>query len=74
MISNLEQVGFFKAIKTDIVAYVYIGEKTQANFLCVTVLPAKSDSDVVFCSQLFSQNINVYTLLELMRIDWSLVY
>ena len=61
MISNLEQVGFFKAIKTDIGAYVYIAEKTQANFLCVTVLLAKSDSDVVFCSQLFSK-ILTYTL------------
>ena len=38
-----------------------------------TVLPAKSDSDVVFCLQLL-KTINLYTPLELMRIDRSLVY
>ena len=38
-----------------------------------TVLPAKSDIDVVFCLQLLS-NINLYTPLELMRIGRSLVY
>ena len=26
-----------------------------------TVLPAKSDSDVMFCLQLYKQNINLYT-------------
>ena len=46
---------------TDIGAYVFIAEKAQANFLCVTVLSAKSDSDVVFCSQLLSK-ISTYTL------------
>ena len=36
-----------------------------------TVLPAKSDSDVIFCLQLLS---NLYTPLELTRIDRSLLY
>ena len=38
-----------------------------------TVVPAKSDSDVILCLQLLSKN-NLYTLLDLMRIDRSLVY
>ena len=37
-----------------------------------TVLPAKSDSDVVFCLQLLSKTLT-YTL-HLMRIDRSLMY
>ena len=39
-----------------------------------TVLPAKSDSDVMVCLQLLSKNINLYTPLELTRIDISLMY
>ena len=38
-----------------------------------TVLPAKSDSDVMFVYN-NKQNINLYTPLELMGIDRSLVY
>ena len=40
----------------------------------LTVLPAKSDSDVAFCLHLWSNNINLYTPLELMWIDRSDVY
>ena len=39
----------------------------------LTVLPAKSDSDMVFCLQLLSKT-NLYTPLELTRMDRSLVY
>ena len=39
-----------------------------------TVVPTKSDSDVIFSVQLLSKNINVYTSLELTRLDRSLVY
>ena len=41
----------------------------------LTVVPTQSDSDVIFCLQLLSiKNINLYTPLELTRIDRSLVY
>ena len=40
----------------------------------LTVVPAKSDSDVVFGLQLLSKNINFYSSLELMWINRSLVY
>ena len=38
-----------------------------------TFVPAKSDRDVILCLQLLSKN-NLYTLLDVTRIDRSLVY
>ena len=38
-----------------------------------TVVPTKSDSDVLLCLQLLSKN-NLYSRFELTRIDSSLVY
>ena len=38
-----------------------------------TVVPTKSDSDVILCLQLLSKN-NVYTPLDLTLIDISLLY
>ena len=46
---------------------------TTNNALFATVVPTKSDSDVIFCLKLLSVNINLYTPLELTRIDRSLV-
>ena len=39
-----------------------------------TVVPTKSDSDVIFCLQLLSKNINLYTPLALTRIYRSVVF
>ena len=39
-----------------------------------TVMPTKSDSDIMPCLQLPSKNINLYTAPEPMRINRSLVY
>ena len=39
-----------------------------------TVVPTKSDSDVIFCLQLLRKITNLYTPLDLARIDRSLVY
>ena len=39
-----------------------------------TVLPLKSDSGVILGIQFAKLNTNVYTSLELVRIDRSLVY
>ena len=39
-----------------------------------TVVPTKSDSDVVLCLQLLRKNINLYTPPELTRINRLLVY
>ena len=41
--------------------------------LSLTVVPTKSDSDVILCLELL-KNTKVYTSLELTRIDISLVY
>ena len=38
-----------------------------------TVMPTKSDSDLILCLKLQSKN-NLYTPLDLTRIDRSLVY
>ena len=49
-------------------------ENHEAGFLRnTTVVPTKSDSDVLLCLQLLSKN-NLYSPFELMRIDSSLVY
>ena len=40
-------------------------------FLDTTVVPTKSDSDVILCLQLLSKTRMLDTLLELMRIDRS---
>ena len=37
-------------------------------------VPTKSDSDVIFCLQLFGKTFNLKTPLKLKRIDRSLVY
>ena len=39
-----------------------------------TVMPTRSDSDVVLCLQLLSKKTYVYTSFELTGIDESLVY
>ena len=51
--------------------------KLQHNVLqsysCVTVLPTKSDSDVIFFFYNYKVKINMYTPLDLKRFDISLV-
>ena len=52
-----------------------IAQLTEIEMTALAVLPAKSDSDVMFCLQLLSKTlINFYTPLELMPIDRTLVY
>ena len=55
---------------------VYFHDKSS---LKCTVVPIKSDSDVIFCLQLLSKTVlNLYMSLELMRIGlihkWSIDY
>ena len=55
---------------------VYFHDKSS---LKCTVMPIKSDSDVIFCLQLLSKTVlNLYMSLELMRIGlihkWSIDY
>ena len=39
-----------------------------------TVMPTKSDSDVIFCLKLLSKTLTFYNSLELTQIDISRVY
>ena len=49
-------------------------ENSVVENIAASVVPIKSDSDVILCLQLLSKNTNVYASLELTRIDRSLVY
>ena len=42
--------------------------------ILTTVVPTKRDSDKILCLQLFSKNTNLYTSIELTRINRLLVY
>ena len=73
--SNNERLSPIKLakMKDNSVTKTTILNKYEENWGYPTVLPAKSDSDVVFFYN-DKENINLYTPLELMWIDRSLVY
>ena len=48
-------------------------KEARKDFYSTTVVPTKSDSDIILCLQLL-RNTNVYTSLELTQIGRSLEY